>query len=122
MQNNQCPICEQGTLTETLTHHLVEFRGKSRMVDCKAATCSACGVDQAGAVHMLQNKEAVLRFYAEVAYGAKAANMPSSMLCAIYEKSPLPRGVARHFWTTKVARLRGRNRLPRGLFSAQAFI
>lgn len=122
MQNEHCPICEQGTLTEISFDNVIEFRGQSRAVTCRAATCSTCGVDQAGANHLRLNKDAVLCFYAEVEYGAQASNMPTSLMSAIYEKSASPRGLARHFWTTKVARLRGRNRLPRGLFSVQVFV
>lgn len=122
MQKEQCPICEQGSLTEISFDNVIEFRGRSRAVTCKAATCSACGVDQAGAKHLRLNKNAVLRFYAEVEYGTQASNMPTSLMSAIYEKSASPRGPARHFWATKVARLRGRNRLPRGLFPVQVFV
>lgn len=122
MQHEQCPICEQGSLTEISFDNVIEFRSQSRAVTCRAATCSACGVDQAGANHLRLNKDAVLCFYAEVEFGAKASNMPAAMISAIYSKSAVPRGLARHFWTTKLARLRGRNRLPRGLFSVQVFV
>lgn len=122
MPHNQCPVCEQGTLKETPFENVIEFKGQSRVLLCRASTCSACGVVQAGAEQMSLNKDDVLRFYAEVDYGAQSKKMSPALMRARYERSALPCGKARAFWTTKVSRLPGRNRLPRGLYAAQVYV
>ena len=122
MIDAQCPVCDAGTLTETPFENVIEFRGQSRVLMCRASTCSACEVVQAGAEQMSLNKDDVLSFYAEVDYGAQAAKMSPTLLRARYERSASPHGTAKHLWTTKIARLPGRNRLPRGLYEAQVFV
>lgn len=122
MTDTQCPVCDAGTLTETPFESVIEFRGQSRVLMCRASTCSACEVVQAGPEQISLNKDDVLGFYAEVDYGTQAAKMSPALLRARYERSASPCGKAQAFWTTKVSRLPGRNRLPRGLYAAQLFV
>lgn len=121
-ENEICPICEEGELIDFRFATEFEHRGRTTTLMLHCANCTACGSDLASGKHMRLNSNLSLRFRAEVDYGAQAQRMSYALLHSIYDRNLRPRGKPAECWATKVARLRGRNRLPRGLFKTQLFI
>jgi hypothetical protein len=66
MTDEQCPICEEGTLSDTSWDNIIEHRGHSQAVICKASVCSYCEVLQASGDQLSVNAGAVKSFRAEV--------------------------------------------------------
>jgi hypothetical protein len=66
MTDEQCPICEEGTLSDTSWDNIVEHRGHSQAVICTASVCSYCETVQTSGNQLTANAGAVKRFRAEV--------------------------------------------------------
>ena len=122
MKNEICPLCEEGELIDQTFPSEFEHRGQTTTLMLHIANCTACGSDLAGSKHMALNLNLSLRFRSEVDFGAQAQLMPLELLRAIYSRNLRPHGKPARCWATKLARLRGRNRLPRGLYPSQLFI
>lgn len=122
MKNEICPLCGEGELIDLTFPSEFEHRGRTTTLMLHMANCTACNSDLADSKHMTLNLNLSLRFRSEVDFGAQAQLMPLELLRAIYERNVKPRGKPARCWATKLARLRGRNRLPRGLYPSQLFI
>lgn len=122
MESKICPICEVGELVDRAFPSKFEHRGRTTTLMLNIGNCTACGSDLADSRHMTLNLNLALRFKSGIDFGAQAQLMPLELLRAIYSRNVKPHGKPARCWATKLARLRGRNRLPRGLYSSQFFI
>lgn len=65
-QQSVCPICEEGKLHPQVGSNLIEYRGRSALLDLHYSICDACGSEQAGAVELRKNKRSTIRFRKKV--------------------------------------------------------
>ncbi len=61
-----CPICNDGTLQDMAQDVDVEHLGVRGSVRSQFSFCSACGSEQADAVQVLSNKNAMIAFQNDV--------------------------------------------------------
>lgn len=114
-----CPICEEGVLEENQFTDSHTYRGVTRELTFLSGECTVCGSHVGRSGHSRENLNKVLRFYAEVKYGQKGMEMPIELLRAIYDRHLKPKGTPAYLWSVKLARTRGLQRLPRGLYAKQ---
>jgi HTH-type transcriptional regulator / antitoxin MqsA len=65
-QNEQCAICGEGHLHNTVETNSVTYKDTTKDLSLYGSTCDVCGSEQANAVDVRNNKRAMLAFKKEV--------------------------------------------------------
>jgi HTH-type transcriptional regulator/antitoxin MqsA len=65
-QNEQCAICGEGHLYNTVETNSVTYKETTKNLPLYGSTCDVCGSEQANAVDVRNNKRAMLAFKKEV--------------------------------------------------------
>ena len=61
-----CPVCGEGRLTRRVQMTAIIYRGVTKQVEDHFSVCDACGLEQADAKALKQNKRAVIKAKKEV--------------------------------------------------------
>ncbi|AVR04788.1 type II toxin-antitoxin system MqsA family antitoxin [Pluralibacter gergoviae] len=62
----ECPVCGEGHLTRRVQMSPIIYRGVTKQVEDHFSVCDACGLEQADAKALKQNKRAVIKAKKEV--------------------------------------------------------
>lgn len=62
MNQQTCPICGEGHLSEQITKNTVTYKGKTAELDSFYVVCDVCGIEQADASHLRKNKRQMVAF------------------------------------------------------------
>lgn len=62
----QCPICEEGNLSERVGKNRVDYKGSVTELDSHFSVCDSCGSEQANAQQVRMNKRYMVAFKKQV--------------------------------------------------------
>lgn len=66
MNHQTCSICGEGQLSEQMSKNAVTYKGETAELDSFFAVCDVCGVEQADAHHLRNNKRQMIAFRKQV--------------------------------------------------------
>lgn len=66
MSHHTCSICGEGQLTEQMSKNSVTYKGQTTELNLFFAVCDVCGVEQADAHHVRNNKRQMIAFRKQV--------------------------------------------------------
>ncbi len=62
----RCPICGEGSLTPSISSHVVTYKGVKKNIKTHFTKCDVCETEQAGSHELMLNKRAMNEFKKEV--------------------------------------------------------
>lgn len=62
MNNNNCPLCENGILTEIQGTHEVRYKNRIKLIDDYYSVCNNCASELTNHEQSVLNKQAVIEF------------------------------------------------------------
>lgn len=66
MNQQNCPVCGEGHLSEQTAKNTVTYKGETIELDSLFAICDVCGIEQADSNHLLTNKRKMVAFKKQV--------------------------------------------------------